>query len=108
MVEACRRIGIQEVFLTSTQVVYRSSLLHLDEGAPILSSRDAPSQYAWSKASDEVIGRWWGEENGARVVIGRFGNIYGPGAPYGEDRSTVVHALIQRFAEAPPGSTVEV
>lgn len=108
VLEACRRNGIGEVFLASSQVVYRGSSLPLDEGAPILSSLDAPSQYAWSKASDEVIGRWWGEENGARVVIGRFGNIYGPGAPYEEDRSTVVHALIQRFAEAPPGSTVEV
>lgn len=108
VLEACRRNGIRDVFLASSQVVYRASTAPLDETSPILSSVDAPSQYAWSKASDEVIGRWWGEDHGARVVIGRFGNIYGPGAPYGEDRSTVVHALIQRFAEAHPGSTVEV
>lgn len=108
LLEASGRNEIRDVFLASSQVVYRGSPHPLEEGSPILSSVDKPSQYAWSKATDEVIGRWWAEDNDARVVIGRFGNIYGPGAPYGDDRSTVVHALVQRFAEAPRGSTVEV
>jgi GDP-L-fucose synthase len=41
-------------------------------------------------------------------MIGRFGNVYGPGAPYEPSRSTVIHALIRRFSEAEPGSKVEV
>jgi nucleoside-diphosphate-sugar epimerase len=108
VLEACAVNGIDDVFLASSQVVYRSSDDVLDEGSPIVSSVDSPTQYAWSKATDEVVGRWWGEKDDRRVVIGRFGNIYGPGAPYGENRSTVVHALIRRFSEAEPGSTVEV
>jgi len=108
VLEACATNDIDDVFLASSQVVYRSSKDALDEGSPIVSSVDSPTQYAWSKATDEVVGRWWGEEVDRRVVIGRFGNIYGPGAPYGENRSTVIHALIRRFIEAEPGSTVEV
>jgi GDP-L-fucose synthase len=108
VLEACAANGIDDVFLASSQVVYRSSTDVLDEGSPIVSSVDSPTQYAWSKATDEVVGRWWGEEGDRRVVIGRFGNIYGPGAPYGENRSTVIHALIRRFIEAQPGSKVEV
>jgi GDP-L-fucose synthase len=108
VLEACAANGIDDVFLASSQVVYRSSANALDEGSPIVSSIDSPTQYAWSKATDEVIGQWWGEKDDRRVAIGRFGNIYGPGAPYGENRSTVIHALIRRFSEAEPGSTVEV
>jgi GDP-L-fucose synthase len=108
VLEACALSSIDDVFLASSQVVYRSSTNALDEGSPIVSSVDSPTQYAWSKASDEVVGGWWGEEGDRRVVIGRFGNIYGPGASYEENRSTVVHALIRRFSEAEPGSKVEV
>jgi nucleoside-diphosphate-sugar epimerase len=108
VLEACAANGIDDVFLASSQVVYRSSSDALEEGSPIMSSVDSPTQYAWSKATDEVVGLWWGEESNRRVVVGRFGNIYGPGAPYGENRSTVIHALIRRFTEAEPGSTVEV
>lgn len=108
VLEACLRNGIRHLFLASSQVVYRESPAAVDESSPLVSSVDDPSEYAWSKATDEVVCRWWGEEHGARVVIGRLGNIYGPGAPYSHDRSTVVHALVQRFAEALHGSTVEV
>jgi GDP-L-fucose synthase len=108
VLDACAESGIGEVFLASSQVVYRSSTHALDEDSPIVSSVDSPTQYAWSKATDEVVGRWWGEQDDRRVVMGRFGNIYGPGAPYGASNSSVVHALIRRFSEAEPGSTVEV
>jgi len=100
VLESCARNGIANVFLASSQVVYRSSSAPLMEDSPIVSGYDAPNQYAWSKATDEVIGRWWMDEHDARVVVGRFGNIYGPGAPYSDDRSTVIHALIRRFVEA--------
>lgn len=108
VLESCARNGIKNVFLASSQVVYRTASKPLEESSPIVSGYDAPNQYIWSKATDEVVGRWWMEGHDARVVIGRFGNIYGPGAPYSDDRSTVVHALVRRFAEAEPGSTVAV
>jgi nucleoside-diphosphate-sugar epimerase len=108
VLEASAANGIDDVFLASSQVVYRNATGPIDEGSPIVSSVDSPTQYAWSKATDEVVGRWWGEKDNRRVVIGRFGNIYGPGAPYEANRSTVVHALIRRFSEAEQGSTVEV
>jgi len=108
VLEAAAQRKIDNVFLASSQVVYRRSSEALTEASPIASSVDSPTEYAWSKATDEVIGRWWGDHANRRVVIGRFGNIYGPGAPYGENRSTVIHALIKRFSEAEPGSTVEV
>ncbi|MCZ7533569.1 MAG: NAD-dependent epimerase/dehydratase family protein [Acidimicrobiia bacterium] len=108
VLDACATLGIADVFIASSQVVYRNAEAPLDETAPIVSSTDDPTQYAWSKASDEVIAKWWGSTHGRRVVIGRFGNIYGAGAPYDETRSTVVHALVRRFCEAGPGSGVDV
>ena len=30
--------------------------------------------------------------------LARFGNVYGPGAPFEPERSTVIHALIDRAA----------
>ena len=108
VLEACAIRGISDVFIASSQVVYRNAEGPLDETSPIVSSVDNPTQYAWSKASDEVIARWWGSTDGRRVVIGRFGNIYGAGASYDDAHSTVVHALIRRFCEAQSGSRVEV
>ncbi|MEZ5175719.1 MAG: NAD-dependent epimerase/dehydratase family protein [Acidimicrobiia bacterium] len=108
VLEASRRAGVQAVFLASSQVVYRDSTEPIPEEAPIVSSWDQPSQYAWSKATDEVVGRWWGEASGIRLVIGRFGNIYGPGASYDDERSTVIHALVRRFGTAVPTDPVVV
>ena len=108
VLDACAESGIDDVFLASSQVVYRSSTHALEESSPIVSSVDAPTQYAWSKATDEVVGLWWGEQVGRRIAVGRFGNIYGPGAPYEVSQSSVIHALIRRFSEAEPESTVEV
>jgi len=108
VLEACSSQGINQVFLASSQVVYRSSDEALTETPPIVSSVDDPTQYAWSKATDEVVGGWWSQKGDRRLVMGRFGNVYGPGAPYDESRSTVIHALIRRFSEAEEGSTVEV
>lgn len=108
VLEACAARRITDVFIASSQVVYRNAESPLEETSPIVSSVDDPTQYAWSKASDEVIAKWWGSTDDRRVVIGRFGNIYGAGAPYDETRSTVIHALIRRFCEAKSGSRVEV
>lgn len=108
VLESCARNGVDNVFLASSQVVYRTASAPLHEDSAIVSGYDAPNQYTWSKATDEVVGRWWMQDHDTRVVVGRFGNIYGPGAPYADERSTVVHALIRRFAEAERCSEVAV
>jgi GDP-L-fucose synthase len=41
-------------------------------------------------------------------VIGRFGNVYGPGASFDPERSTVVHALIDRAAHLRDGQDLIV
>jgi len=87
--------GVQRVFIASSVVTYRTSSEALTESSPQLGPDDRPNPYAWSKITDEVVAAW---HPGLEVVVGRFGNVYGPGAPFDPGRSTVIHALIDRAA----------
>ena len=78
----------------------RSPNLH-----PQLGPRDRPDPYAWSKITDEVVASW---HQGLDTVVGRFGNVYGPGAPFDPEKSTVVHALIDRAARLEDGEDLVV
>ena len=103
---AATALGIDRVFLASSTVVYRDSTsAKIEEDAPIVGPSDAPTGYAWSKVTDEVVAGWTNE---VETVAGRFGNIYGPEASFDPARSTVVHGLISRTVDAPEGGTVTV
>lgn len=103
---AATALGMDRVLLASSTVVYRDSTSDLiDESDPIVGPSDAPSGYAWSKATDEVVAGWASE---VQTVVGRFGNIYGPEASFDRTRSTVVHGLISRTVDATEGGTVTV
>lgn len=88
--------GIGRLFLASSSVIYKTASRPIRESDPHLALSDAPSPYAWSKITDEVVSSWTKDID---TVIGRFGNVYGPGAPFDPNRSTVVHALIDRAAQ---------
>lgn len=106
---ACASVGVGRVFIASSAVVYRDSAASaIDEGDPIIGPGDAPTGYAWSKATDEVVAGWANRSGEIETVSGRFGNIYGPEASFDPVRSTVVHGLISRIVEAPEGGTVTV
>jgi nucleoside-diphosphate-sugar epimerase len=96
---------VKRVFLASSLVTYRSALEPLTESHPQLGPADCPDPYAWSKITDEVAASW---HDGLETVVGRFGNVYGPGAPFEPDRSTVVHALIDRAARLSDGEELVV
>ena len=102
---ACATAGVRRVFLASSLVIYRSSNRELAEGDPKLSVEDRPSPYAWSKISDEVIASWHGD---VETVVGRFGNVYGPGARFDGPDATVVHALIARSVGLRDGEELEI
>ena len=106
--DAALASGVSRVFVASSAVAYRASDHPVDESHDLLSPGDEPSPYAWSKITDEAAARWLIRSGQIDAVIGRFANVYGPGAPYNPDRSTVVHALIRRAAETPSGGTLEV
>jgi nucleoside-diphosphate-sugar epimerase len=97
--------GVGRMFLASSLVIYRTSPTPFDEDHELLAPADRPSPYAWSKITDEVVAAW---HEDVETVAGRFGNVYGPGAPFDEDRSTVVHALIDRAARLGDGAELEV
>lgn len=105
LLTASARAGVERVFLASSLVTYRPASHPLDESSPHLGLEDRPDPYAWSKITDEVAARWCAD---LETVIGRFGNVYGPGAPMDEDRSTVVHALIDRAARLDDGEDLVV
>jgi GDP-L-fucose synthase len=92
---ACDQASPRRLFLASSLVTYRPAAEPLSESHPQLGPDDSPDPYAWSKITDEVAARWHRDVD---VVVGRFGNVYGPGASFDPDRSTVVHALIDRAA----------
>jgi len=95
---------VQRVFLASSGVVYAaSSEVLLSEDAPTVGPPSPVSGYAWSKLTDEVLGRWASASGGSEVVIGRFANVYGPGGSFEPARSTVVHALVRKAVEAQDG-----
>lgn len=102
---ACDEAGVERAFLASSLVIYKSASRPLTEDAPQLGSGEAPNPYAWSKITDEVVAQWYGDVD---TVVGRFGNVYGPGAPFDPSRSTVVHALIDRAAQLSDGDDLVV
>ena len=97
LLAACVRSRVRRLFLASSSVIYQPSDEPITESWPILGPDDHPDPYAWSKITDEVAARW---HQGLHTVVGRFGNVYGPGASFEQDRSTVVHGLIDRAALA--------
>ena len=109
ILEGAARVGVRRVYLASSAVVYRPGphrpLLETD---PVVQPWEHPSPYAWSKVTDEVVGGWWQGSGRLDVVVGRFSNVYGPGAPFDPERSTVIHALIRRAAETPAGGELLV
>lgn len=106
---AAETAGVRRVFLASSAVVYRDvEATQTPEDAPVLVPSDHPSGYAWSKITDEVVAGWWNRNTDLETVIGRFGNVYGPGASFDPERSTVIHALIRRIATAEDGAEIEV
>jgi GDP-L-fucose synthase len=105
LLAACAGSGVGRLFIASSLVTYRTSSEPLTEASPQLGPADRPNPYAWSKMTDEVVAAW---HPGLEVVVGRFGNVYGPGAPFEPDRSTVVHALIDRAARLDDGEDLEV
>lgn len=98
------RTRVRRVFLASSGVVYAgSSESLLAEESPIVAPPGEVSGYAWSKLTDELLGRWTWASGGPEVVVGRFANVYGPGGSFDPARSTVVHALVRKAVEARDG-----
>ena len=91
---------VQRFFLASSLVTYRPVDDRLTEDHPQLGPTDGPDPYASSKILDEAAAF---NQQGLDAVVGRFGNVYGPGAPFEPERSTVVHALIDRAVRLDPG-----
>lgn len=102
---ACASSQVERIYIASSLVTYRPSAEPLTEAHPQLGPADRPNPYAWSKITDEVAAAWHPQLD---VVVGRFGNVYGPGAPFQPDRSTVVHALIDRAARLGDGEDLVV
>lgn len=109
VLEGAAEAGAQRVFLASSGTVYADELRSpIPEHARLVGPDDRPSGYAWSKVCDEVLGGWYQAQGAFEVVIGRFTNVYGPGAPTGGPRATVIHDLIRKALAADPGGRLEV
>lgn len=108
VLHAAAEFDVRRVFLASSAVVYsRHAEGPLVEGSTMVSpSREPVSPYAWSKLTDEAQAQWWAPQ--VSTVIGRFTNIYGPGAPSDGPSATVVHSLVKRAIDAAPDGNIVV
>lgn len=105
---AVRSANVRAVFFASSAVVYRASDRALGEAAPVVRpDEDQVSGYAWSKLTDEALASWLAA-SGCHAVVGRLSNVYGPGASFDEAKSTVVHSLIKKAAEAESSQPLRV
>lgn len=110
VLDASRRAAVPRVYLASSAVVYGTTdaTTPIPEGAPKVDpGTESATGYAWSKLTDEAMGRWSSSTEHA-VVAGRFANVYGPGATFDPERSTVVHALVRKAVDQAPGGTLLV
>lgn len=109
VLEAALRARVPRVFVASSAVVYGDAGgAPLRESAPKVSAdRQDITGYAWSKLTDELHMRWLTCST-TEIVAGRFGNVYGPGATFDANRSTVVHALIKKAVDAGPDGALHV
>lgn len=110
VLEASADGNIPRCFLASSAVIYSSRAASpLTEGSPLVQPGMEPvSSYAWSKITDEVLGRWMTDLGQVDVVMGRFTNVFGRGARFDASTSTVVHALVKKVADAGSDGVAEV
>ena len=107
---AAQHAGVSGLFLASSAVVYRDgSGDGITEESALVGPVDPNSTpYAWSKLLTEAMGSWFTNETGVPVVVGRFTTVYGRGGVLDPARSSVVHGLIARGLQQPPGGSLSV
>lgn len=109
VLSAAADLGVRRVFVASSAVVYaRDTGPDVSETANIVAPmREPVSPYAWAKLTDETTACWI-RSIGMEVVIGRFTNVFGRGASFDPDRSTVVHALVKKAVDAGPQGVLDI
>lgn len=101
MLNAAQKAGVKRFLVVSSACVYPH-----DAKIPTPESegfRDEPeitnSGYGWAKRMAELLGMYYAEEFGMKVVIVRPYNAYGPRDDFNPDRSHVIPALIKRVLD---------
>lgn len=107
---ACEKGRVGRCFLASSAVIYRdeSASALTEESSLLQPGLDVITPYSWSKLTDEMVGRWFNSTGTPEVIFGRFANVFGRGATFDPDKSTVVHALVKKLADTGPNGSVEV
>lgn len=97
--EFCVRQGISELRMASSNAVYDSSVVELDDEPPFDASRDpydSEKMYGWSKRIGEIYARLYCEMYGINSIVFRLTNPYGPFDSTDEAKAHVVSAFVIR------------
>lgn len=75
VLEACRRVGVEQIVVASSDKAYGQSPMPYDESTPL----DPAYPYDVSKACADLIARAYAHTYNMPVCVTRCGNLYGPG-----------------------------
>lgn len=90
--------NVERILVTSSACVYpRNASIPTKENEGFLDDPEPTNLgYGWSKRTLELLGRFYSEEFGIKVGIGRPYNTYGPRDNFEKDTSHVIPAMIER------------
>lgn len=99
VLEAAVKNGVERVLLTSSACVYpRHATIPTKESEGFVDDPEPTNLgYGWAKRVVELMGRFYNQEYGLKVGIGRPYNTYGPRDNFDPATSHVIPAMIKRL-----------
>ena len=109
---ACAGNRVGRIFYSSSACVYpeRNQLdpEHPDCREDTVYPAAPDSEYGWEKLFSERLYLSYARNNGLKVRIARFHNIYGPEGSWNDGREKVPAALCRKVAKAASGGEIEI
>lgn len=112
VVENCRRIGISNIFYSSSACVY-NEFNQLDPENPNCEESSAypanpDSEYGWEKLFSERLYLAFNRNNNMKNKVGRYHNIFGPLGAWDNGKEKSPAALCRKIAKAKNGGSIEI
>ena len=112
MVDICSKKKVKKLFYSSSACIY-PEYNQMDPNDPKCSEESAypaapDSEYGWEKLFSERIYLAYYRNNGLKVRIARFHNIFGPEGSWNNGREKAPAAICRKVAESPDNGQIEI
>lgn len=112
VLEACRLVGVEKVFFSSSACVYPTTLqTEVSSPAPTEDQAipaDPDHTYGWEKLFSERCYLAYQQQYGLQVRIARFHSIVGPEGTWQGGKEKVFAAVARKIAEAEDGGEISI